>query len=554
MSGGGGGGLAQVVAASTNQDLMLISNPSKTFFKATYAKYTNFALQKFTLNYEGSKDISLTDSVPLVFKVKRYADLLMDCNICVTLPNIYSPIASPCEATNFEWVPYEFKWIPYIGAQIIQQITVTCGTQKLQEFSGDYILSMVDRDFSTEKKELFYKMIGHVPEIYDPANSGARVNAYPSCYYTTFQAGAEPSIRSRHLYIPLSAWFTLKPSMAFPLVAMQYNELSITVTLRPVKEWFVIRDVFDKEHNYPYVAPNFNNGYMQMYRFLQTPPDEEIYNDKRSIWNSKVSILATYCFLSNEERRQFALQEHNYLIKQVKKDIFNNVCGPTKVQIDANNMVPNLMFYFQRSDVHLRNEWSNYSNWPYNYLPSDLTAAPTAGTFVVERDTLYAEIGPGVNRDGQLTGIMLTGDYSIDNIYEILTQFAILFDGAYRENSLSSGVFNWVEKYTRTNGNSKDGLYCYNFCLHTTPYDLQPSGAVNMSKYNKVEFEFSTIVPALDIAAQTLAICDPTSGNIVGINKPTWRIYEYTFDLTVFQERYNMLTFSSGNCGMAFAT
>ena len=27
------------------------------------------------------------------------------------------------------------------------------------------------------------------------------------------------------------------------------------------------------------------------------------------------------------------------------------------------------MWFFQRSDVNLRNEWSNYTNWPYKDLP-----------------------------------------------------------------------------------------------------------------------------------------------------------------------------------------
>jgi len=130
---------------------------------------------------------------------------------------------------------------------MISRITITCGNQTLQEFSGAYLLAMVQRDFSAEKKALFDKMIGNVPELNDPANSGTRVNAYPNAYYTTNAAGAEPSIRGRTLYIPLNSWFTLKSQMAFPLVALQYNELQINVTMRPIQELFQIRDVMDRE-------------------------------------------------------------------------------------------------------------------------------------------------------------------------------------------------------------------------------------------------------------------------------------------------------------------
>jgi hypothetical protein len=159
---------------------------------------------------------------------------------------------------------------------MISNITITCGNQTLQEFSGAYLLAMVQRDFSAEKKALFDRMTGNVPELNDPGNSGTRVNAYPNAYYTDDPAGAEPSIRARTLYIPLNAWFNMKSQMAFPLTALQYNELQINVTLRPIQELFQIRDVMDSANSYPYIAPNFNQYYMQFYRFLQTPPDVEL--------------------------------------------------------------------------------------------------------------------------------------------------------------------------------------------------------------------------------------------------------------------------------------
>jgi hypothetical protein len=130
----------------------------------------------------------------------------------------------------------------------------------------------------------------------------------------------------------------------------------------------------------------------------------------------------------------------------------------------------------------------------------------------------------------------------------------ILFDGEYRENMQPAGVYNYIEKYTRTPGNAPDGLYCYNYCLNTSPFVLQPSGGINMTKFNKIELEFTTIIPQLDPLAQVLTICDPATGNIIGINKPTWRIYDYNFNLYFFEERVNMVTFVGGNCGLMYAT
>jgi hypothetical protein len=560
------GGLMQLVSEG-QQNIILNGTPSKTFFKATYARYTNFGMQKFRVDFEGAKTLRLAEESNFTFKIPRYADLLMDCYLSVDLPNIWSPIMPPNTDQESElynsgqWIPYEFKWIESLGAMMISRITITCGNQTLQEFSGEYLKLMIERDLSGEKIKLFDEMTGNNAALNDPANSGARVNSYPNAYYNP--NGAGPSISGRTLYIPLNSWFNFKSQMAFPLISLQYNELHINVTMRPIQELFRIRDVYDSANNYPYVSPNFNLWYMQFYRFLQTPPDVELglnsYVDKRTLWNADIHLNCTYCFLSNEESRLFALQEQTYLFKQVRQQIFHNVTGPNKVQLDSNGMVSSMMFLFKRSDVNLRNEWTNYSNWPYNYLPYDIVPAPTNGTFQITRTNpdgtqTTVDIGPGVNPNGQLTGWFITGGSHSSNTNGILVNMAILLDGSYRENSQPSGVYNYIEKWIRTNGNANTGVYCYNYCLNNGPFDLQPSGAINMSRFTTIELEFNTIIPTLDPFAQSLAICDPQTGNIIGINKPTWRIYDYNFDLFVYEERLNVVSFIGGNCGLMYAT
>jgi hypothetical protein len=563
------GGLMQLVSQG-QQNIILNGNPSKTFFKSVYAQYTNFALQKFRVDFEGSKTLRLSEPSTYTFKIPRYADLLMDCYLSVVLPNIWSPILPPQDPndininnTSDQWVPYEFKWIQNLGAKMISKISITCGNYTLQEYSGDYLLSAVQRDFNTDKKTLFDRMIGNVAELNDPANAGARVNAYPNAYFTEALAGPEPSIRGRTIYIPLNNWFGLKSQMAFPLTSLQYNELHINITLRPINQLFQIRDVFDSVNNYPYVAPNFNLWYMQFYRFLQPPPDVSIgidsYSDLRTLWNADVHLNCTYGFLSNDEERQFALQEQKYLIKQVRERIFYDVTGPNKVSLESIGMVSNWMFYFQRSDANLRNEWSNYTNWPYGYVPNDVIPAPIDGTYLVYRDDgsgvlVPVYIGPGVNPNGQLTGLDITPVYSPENDKYILISMGVLLDGSYRENIQPSGVFNYIEKYIRTSGNAPEGLYCYNFAINSNNMELQPSGAINMSIFNLIELEFTTIIPPLDPLAQSLVICNPATGEPIGVNKPTWRIYDYNFNLTLFEERINQVVFIGGNCGLAYAT
>ena len=68
-------------------------------------------------------------------------------------------------------------------------------------------------------------MTGNVSELNDPANAFDRVNVYPNAYKMANtpagQAGPEPSIRARSLYIPLNIWFTMASKMAFPITALR---------------------------------------------------------------------------------------------------------------------------------------------------------------------------------------------------------------------------------------------------------------------------------------------------------------------------------------------
>jgi hypothetical protein len=422
-------------------------------------------------------------------------------------------------------------------------------------------LASSQRDFNAQKLALFNEMIGNVSDLNDPANCGGRVNTYPNAFYTSSPAGAQPSINGRTLYIPLGSWFNLITTQAFPLTSLQYNELQISISFRPINEWFTIRDVMDYANNFPVVAPNFNQYYMQLYRFLQTPPDEVLgptsYADTRTNWNADINLNCTYAFLSNDEAAIFAANEQKYLIKQIYEKPFYNVTGANKVDLESLGMVASWMFYFQRSDANLRNQWSNYTNWPYNYMPQDVIPASTSGDFTNPNQTYnndYPLLGPGLNPDGTLSGLYITGIYNPQNIKNILVAMGILVDGKYRENTLPSGVFNYVEKYARTNGFAPSGLYCYNFCLNTDPMNASPSGAMNMSRFSTIQFEFTTITPPVDPYAQVLTICDPATGDIIGINKPTWRIYDYNYNLIVFEERVNQVIFIGGNAALLYAT
>jgi hypothetical protein len=650
------GGLLNIVSYG-NQNVILNSNPKKSFFKTTYAKYTNFGMQKFRIDFTGLRNLRMSEESRFTFTVPRYAELLMDTYLVVTLPTIWSPIYPPTSCGGV-WRPYEFRWVENLGTQMIKEITFSVGGQILQRVTGKYLLAIVQRDLNGTKRFLYDNMTGNIAEFNDPANFSGRRGTYPNVYYNTSQEGPEPSIRGRKLYIPLNAWFCNNSRTAFPLVALQYNELQIDVVMRPVRDLFVTRDITfpattpAQVAQAPFIQPNFNEPEYQFYRFLQPPPsadivDSDVYLDKRTDWNADVHLLSTYCFLSAEESRVFASQEQKYLLKAAYEWDYKNITGTHRVELqNTMGMVATWMFLFQRSDINLRNQWGNYTNWPYtNVIPVDVVPAPNTGydllddncpiitptvlnlnglliaaggvivvptnalkffavgqTITITYDSnnyikgtisfifgnniefltltppppaVVAEnpqpffqyglvtidtnvvpnntIGPGAEPDGTPTGLFVTQNYNVENQREILQQLGILLNGSYRENLLEAGVYNYVEKYIRTTGSAPFGLYVYNFGLDADVDTYQPSGAINMSKFSTIELEFTTYPPPLDPSANFYTICDPETGIPIGVNKPTWRIYDYNYDLTVLEERYNVLTFIGGNCALMYA-
>jgi hypothetical protein len=540
------------LVAYGNQNIVLNGNPSKTLFKCTYSKYTNFGLQKFRTDFDGVRTLNLTDTTLLDFKILRYADLLMDTYLVVTLPDIWSPILPPNQ-NNIgprgapTWRPYEFKWIKNVGSQMINKVSFMVGSQIIQEFSGQYLTNLVERDFSETKKKAYYNMTGNIPELNDPAISGSRKNIYPSAYNFDFpNSTIEPSIRSRQLYIPLNIWFTLSSKMAFPLTSLQYNELHVVVEIRPINDLFVVRNVANGGQD-EYIKPT-SSDLFNFDRFINSPPPPtsesgavspapvtdyilDYSNVKKTPWNPDIHLISTYAFLTEDEVRSFASQEQRYLIKQVYEYNFLSLFGPTRAQLYSLSMVANWMWYFQRNDASERNEWSNYTNWPYDYLPFDMV-----DPYILETNAVainynnIPNITPGINPvpPTNNTGIWINPERKDANEANIMTKWSLLFDGKYRENEQDAGVYNLVEKYAKSSGFSSNGLYSYNFDLNTNPFEFQPSGAVNLSKINKIEFEFNTITPLPNEDA-------------------------YKYNLHVMEERYNTLVFSSGNAALMYA-
>jgi hypothetical protein len=84
-----------------------------------------------------------------------------------------------------------------------------------------------------------------------------------------------------------------------------------------------------------------------------------------------------------------------------------------------------------------------------------------------------------------------------------------------------------------------------------TSDNIQPHGAINLSKFKTIEIELSTIVPPFDTTSITQTVCD-SAGNLIGI-KDNQKLYSHTFDLFFIEERYNVLRVIGGSAGLVYA-
>jgi hypothetical protein len=560
------GGLLNLIALG-NQNIILTGNPTKSFFKSTYSKYTNFGLQKFRIDQVGQTELDVTKISKFSFKILRYGDLLMDMYLVVKLPRIWSPVLK----YDNEYRPYEFKWIKNIGCQIIKEVNITIDGTTIQKFSGHYLQNIVERDYDAHKKALFDKMTGNISELNDPANYNNRNNNYPSAFNSIGVSpdisGIEPSIRDYNLYIPINSWFSMSSLMALPLICLQYSELVIDFTLRPIIELYTIKDVlYDNSinpipyNNFPQIQANQNNFVYQFKRFIHPPPvidlnrnidNYAIYN---TIINTNIHLICTQCFLEEAERKHFAKNSQSYLIREINEYNFEKAIKSNKIKIESKGLISSWMWYFQRSDVASRNEWSNYTNWLYeDKIPNDLTKLQINNTYKYYTPHFTYNSGD-ISRNIYITGYN-PDIYSQTNQCEIMKNFAIICDGKYREQDFDSNIFSKLEKFNKSNGAcSKTGLYCYNFSLTTDPFKLQPNGAFNTNLFKTIEFEYNNYSnPPIDsVASNFSTICDE-AGVIIGVTKDPTSIYKYNYNLHVIEEKYNILLFQNGFGGLVYA-
>jgi hypothetical protein len=248
------GGLLQLVGTGAQNELVN-GNPSMTHFRSVYRRHTNFAMEPIRLTMTASNlEFNVTNTRTLSCKVERIANLLHDCYLVLTLPDIWSPLkftgvvpAGYDQRSNA--MGYEFQWVHNIGYNLIDSVELTMNGQVIQRMTGEWMKMYSYLTHDANKRKIIDEMTGNVPELYDPANAYDRINQYPHAITVSDLPTVaprtrtpEPSIRSRQLIIPLHFWFCENPGLALPLTSLQNTDLYINITVRSLNDLYTVID------------------------------------------------------------------------------------------------------------------------------------------------------------------------------------------------------------------------------------------------------------------------------------------------------------------------
>uniref|UniRef100_A0A6C0ARK7 Major capsid protein N-terminal domain-containing protein n=1 Tax=viral metagenome TaxID=1070528 RepID=A0A6C0ARK7_9ZZZZ len=327
-----GGGLMQLVAYGA-QDVYLTGNPQITFWKVTYRRYTNFAIESIEQTFNGQADFGRR--VQCV--ISRNGDLAYRTYLQVTLPEINQLMGLGNYQTGQNTGVYA-RWLDYPGEQLIAQVEVEIGGQRIDRQYGDWMHIWNQLTMTSEQQRGYFKMIGNTTQltfITDPSFSDVE----SPCDSLAPRQVCAPrnALPETTLYIPLQFWFNTNPGLALPLIALQYHEVKINLDIRPIDECLWAVTTLNCNSN-PY------SGAAGQYTVGRPVPATIAYNQSLVA----ASLYVDYVFLDTDERRRMAQNPHEYLITQLQFTGDESVgSSSNKIKLNFNHPVKELIWVVQ---------------------------------------------------------------------------------------------------------------------------------------------------------------------------------------------------------------
>ena len=249
-----GGGLMQLVAMGA-QDVYLTGNPQITFFKVVYRRHTNFSKECIAQQFNGTADFGSSVTCTLA----RNGDLVQEIYLRATVGL----------AAHQDGIVSGKKYCLEDLTSLINTVEVEIGGQKIDKHYSEW-LDIYNELFETS---------------HDYRNVMSKVSG-------TGRTVLGATVDEEHtVYIPLRFWFNRNPGLALPLIALQYHEVKVNVTLGAETE---------------------------LMGQLNTTNDTDGTLTAGETTLDSADLLVNYLYLDTDERRRFAQVSHEYLIEQVQ--------------------------------------------------------------------------------------------------------------------------------------------------------------------------------------------------------------------------------------------
>jgi len=510
------GALMQIVAYGA-QDLFLTGTPEITYWKVSYRRYTNFAMESIEQTFQGQADFGRRVSAV----VSRNGDLAYRTYLQVTLPEIGQELNTAADSHVYA------RWLDYIGEQMVAQVEVEIGGQRIDRQYGDWMHIWNQLTMSSEQQRGYHKMIGHTTQltyVTDPTFADiagpCAANGGPAQVCAPRKALPETT-----LYVPLQFWFCGNPGLALPLIALQYHEVKINVDIRPIGEclWAV----------------------KSMAAELQTQSVTNAYQQSLVA----ASLYIDYIFLDTEERRKMAQNPHEYLIEQLQFTGDESVgSSSNKIKLNFNHPCKELVWVVQPdANVDYCSSleggsvlFKTLGAQPFNYTDA-IDALPNAihafggdvnDTGFVGTNGLFVDENAGIVSAGQSgvsdAGTFVLAETALDmhcwGENPVVTA-KLQLNGQDRFSEREGSYFDTVQPFQHHTRNPDTGINLYSFALR--PEEHQPSGTCNFSR--------------IDNATLQLVL---SSGTVAGTSTAKVRVYA---------TNYNVLRVMSGMAGIAYS-
>jgi hypothetical protein len=310
------------------QDVYLTGNPQITFWKVTYRRYTNFAMESIEQTFNGQADFGRR----VTCTISRNGDLAYRTYLQVTLPEINQAMGNqgatlPNGKTNNGVYA---RWLDFPGEQLVSQVEVEIGGQRIDRQYGDWMHIWQQLTLTAEQQRGYYKMVGNTTQltfITDP--SFAAVDGPCSVDAPRQVCAPRNALPETTLYVPFQFWYCRNPGLALPLIALQYHEVRINLDLRPIDEML-------------WAVSSLN---------CDTPEGSPSQVRVRAAYNQSLvaaSLYVDYVFLDTDERRRMAQNPHEYLIEQVQSTGDESVgSSSNKIKLNFNHPCKELIWVVQ---------------------------------------------------------------------------------------------------------------------------------------------------------------------------------------------------------------